>query len=203
MQGHDRSMEIHYFTTPFVDKLCTRIKLDYFPEFLTRARSPDDLVVNIPGYRQTKSYTCGFVGGLMILRYFRPEASTESFYLDCRAHDDWGISTRKAASALRKAGVGVSIKKHLHFEDIASAIEAGCPIMTSIKRQGQIQHWVVIYGVNRKTKEVFVAGDKFWFSLLKTTHKWNSFRHRLPAGVDFLVCYSKQQPGRTRQPVVT
>lgn len=184
-------MEISKFTTPFTDKLCTKWGIEYFPEFLSRARNPDDTVLALKGYRQTKSYTCGFVSGLMALQFFKPKANVKKFYQLCRLDDDWGASTRKVASALRKSGLQVSIRKSLTLEDIADCLEAGKPILTSIKRQGQIQHWVTIYGVNRKTKEVFVASDKFWFSLFKTITKWNVFRRRLPEGVDFLVCSSK------------
>lgn len=184
-------MEICFFTTPLTDKICHKIKLDYFPEFLTRTRHPDVLILNIPGYRQTKSYTCGYVSGLMVLRYFRTNSDVKTFYADCRAHDDWGISTRKVADALRKHEIGVSLKRHLTFNQIASEIEAGRPILTSIKRKGQIQHWVVIYGVNKRKKEVYIAGDKFWFSLFKTNHQWKSFRPRLPQDVDFLVCWNR------------
>jgi hypothetical protein len=83
------------------------------------------------------------------------------------------------------------IRKDLKFQDIAEYINDGHPIITSIKRQGDIQHWIVIYGVNRKTKEVFVAGDKFWFSPASTIMKWNNFRHRIASGADFLICWKK------------
>jgi hypothetical protein len=182
-------MEIAPFTTPLTDKIWDKLGIEYMPEFLTRARNKDDIVLSVPGYRQTKSYTCGFVSGMMVLHYFRPESTVKDFYPMCEAHDDWGVSTRKLSMALRKTGIKVSLQKSLTFEDIASFITEGRPIITSIKRHGQIQHWIVIYGVNRKTKELFVAGDKFWLSVFKTVLKWNVFRHRLPKGVDFLICW--------------
>lgn len=162
-------------------------------EFLTRPRSEDDVCIEIPGYRQTKSYTCGYVSGMMVLHTFDPEACGEEFYTLCRAHDEWGMSTRKLATALRKKGIRVSIRKKFTLDEIADCIEAGMPIITSIKRVNEIQHWIVIYGVNRKTRELFVAGEKFWFSPAGTVFKWNEFRHRFPAGVDFLVCSSKSR----------
>lgn len=184
-------MEIAPFTTPLTDKIWDRLGIEYLTEFLTRARNSDDVVLSIPGYRQTKSYTCGFVSGMMVLHYFHPNATVKDFYPTCLAHDDWGVSTRKLSDALRGAGIKVSIQKSLSFDQIAKTIESGRPIITSIKRHGQIQHWVVIYGVNRKKKELFVAGDKFWLSLFKTVLQWNVFRHRLPRGVDFLICWEK------------
>ncbi len=181
-------MEIAHFTTPLTDKLCSWLGFEFVPEFITRARSKEDLVLSIPGYRQTKSYTCGFVSGLMVLHYFDRTHSAKKFYESCNPHFEWGMSTRKVASALRKSKIKVSIKKSMPFHDLARLIEEGKPIITSIKRENVIQHWVVIYGVNRKTKEVFVAGDKFWFSPFKTSMDWKSFRRRIATGADYLIC---------------
>ncbi|MES2528711.1 MAG: C39 family peptidase [Bdellovibrionota bacterium] len=184
-------MEIAHFTTPLSDKLCHALGFEFVREFISRARNKDDVVLNVPGYRQTKSYTCGFVSGLMVLHHFDRKQNAKKFYELCNPHFDWGMSTRKVASALRKKNIKVSIKKLMPFDELASLIEEGKPIITSIKRRDVIQHWVVIYGVNRKTKEVFVAGDKFWFSPVKTRMDWKSFRRRVASGADFLVCSKK------------
>jgi hypothetical protein len=184
-------MEISRFTTTFTDRLCHKLGFEYVKEFISRPRNKNDLVLRVPGYRQTKSYTCGFVSSLMVLHFFDRKQSAEKFYKLCNPHFDWGMSTRKVASALRRSKIKVGIKKLMLFEDIANSIEHGHPIITSIKREDVIQHWVVIYGVNRKTKEVFVAGDKFWFSLASTRVDWKSFRRRIASGADFLVCRPK------------
>lgn len=184
-------MEIARFTTPLSDKICSALGFEYVWELISKPRNENDIVIAIPGYRQTKSYTCGFVSGLMILHAYDPKANVKKFYELCDAHEEWGMSTRKVAKALRASGIGVMIRKELKFQDIADFIDAGHPIITSIKRRDEIQHWVVIYGVNKKTKEIFVAGDKFWFSPVSTIFKWNSFRHRIASGADFLVCWKK------------
>ncbi len=160
-------------------------------EFISRARNKDDIVIEIPGYRQTKSYTCGFVSGLMVLHSFNRKVSPKKFYSLCNVHEEWGMSTRKLATALRKMKISVSIKPGLKFDEILGYLSEGKPIITSIKRRDDIQHWVVIYGANKKTKEIFVAGDKFWFSPMKTHLKWNVFRRRVATGADFLICSPK------------
>lgn len=184
-------MEIAHFTTPLTDKLCHKLGFEFVREFISRGWKKDDIVLKIPGYRQTKSYTCGFVSGLMVLHHFDRKQSAKKFYELCNPHFDWGMSTRKVASALRKSKIKVSIKKLMPFDELANLIEEGKPIITSIKRRDVIQHWVVIYGVNRKTKEVFVAGDKFWFSPATTRMEWKIFRRRIASGADFLVCSKK------------
>lgn len=184
-------MNIDRFTGPLSDKIFHKLRLEYVREFLTRSRNPDDICIEIPGYRQTKSYTCGYVSGLMVLHAFDKKACGETFYEHCDAHHEWGMSTKKVATALRKSGIGVRIRQGLHFDEIADFISEGQPIITSIRRHKEIQHWVVIYGVNRKTKEVFIAGEKFWFSPAGTVFEWKKIRRQIPNRNDFLVCWQK------------
>lgn len=182
-------MRIDQFTTPFSDQLCDKLGIEFISEFLTSARNKHDTVLDVPGYRQTKSYTCGFVSGLMVLRTFQPDASWETFHKKCQMHPEWGMSTRKVANALRKSGIQVRIRPGMKFDAIADAIESGAPVITSVKRYKDIQHWVVIYGVNRKRKELFIAGEKFWFSPASTVYPWSEIRPTIPSGADFLVCF--------------
>lgn len=184
-------MRIDQFTSPFSDQLCDQLGIEYITEVLTQPRNKDDICIDIPGYRQTKSYTCGFVSGLMVARTFYPKIPHTKFYELCRMHPEWGMSTKKLAAALRKSGVGVRIRQGLTFDEIAQFISEGQPIITSIRRNKEIQHWVVIYGVNKKLKEVFIAGEKFWFSPDETVFEWNELRHKIPAQNDFLVCWKK------------
>lgn len=180
-------MRIDQFTTDETDALCDEMGLEYIAEVLTLARNKDDVVLDVPGYRQLKSYSCGFVSGLMVLRYFNPDSSWETFYKKCDLNPEWGMSTRKVANALRRSGIRVRIRQGLSFDGIADAIESGEPIITSVKRFKDIQHWIVIYGVNRKTKEIFVAGEKFWFSMEPTVFNWKEFKKSIPYRNDFLL----------------
>lgn len=184
-------MNIDRFTNSFTDRICDLLGFEYVREFLTGPRTDADVCIAIPGYRQTKSYTCGYVSGLMVLHAFDPKASAKDFLAQCQTHEEWGMSTRKVASALRQAGVGVRIRQGVNFSEIADYIKNGHPIITSIQRRGEIHHWVVIYGVNTKTKEIFIAGEKFWFSLAPTVMSWKDFRKSLVKGTDFLVCWKK------------
>lgn len=182
------SNEISPFTTPEMDRIFDSLKKEYVQELLSRATLSDDVVVNISGYRQIKSYTCGFVSGVMILEGFGIKIDTGKFYKQCRPHQTWGISSRKLADALRKNEIKVVIRQKLSFDEIADALTKGSPIITTVKRRNDIQHWVVIYGVNKRTKEIFVAGDKFWFTPDKTRYKWLEYKKRFPTWADYLIC---------------
>jgi ABC-type bacteriocin/lantibiotic exporter with double-glycine peptidase domain len=184
-------LNIDRFTTPFTDKLCDILGLEYVPERLTFARNEHDVCISIPGYRQTKSFTCGYVSGLMVLRAYDPKACRKKFYELCLMHPEWGAGTRKISTALRQSGIGVRIRQGLTFGEISDYICDGHPIITSIQRRGEIHHWVVIYGVNKKTKEVFVAGEKFWFSPAPTVLSWKDFKKSIVQGTDYLVCWKK------------
>jgi hypothetical protein len=180
--------EISRFTTDHMDEVFTRLKKEYVQELLSRARKDGDIVLGIPGYRQIKSFTCGFVSGLMVLEGLGKKIDSAKFYKECRPHQTWGISTRKLSRALRKNGIRVKIRQKLKFEEVAEAISAGHPIITTVKRRNDIQHWIVIYGVNKNTREIFVAGDKFWFTPDSTRHKWDPYWKRFPTWADFLIC---------------
>lgn len=184
-------MRIDQFTTPESDRLCDELGIEFITEVLTEARSKDDITIDIPGYRQTKSYTCGFVSGLMVTRHFYPKTPHTKFYELCQMHPEWGMSTKKLAAALRKSDIGVSFRQGLSFNEIADYISEGKPIITSIRRSKDIQHWIVIYGVNRKTKEIFIAGEKFWFSPDETVFRWSEISRQIPVRNDFLVCWKK------------
>lgn len=139
---------------------------------------PGVVTLAVPGYRQVESYTCGFVAGLMVLHTFHPRASINAFFHRVRPTPLHGASTRKVADALRKSGIGVSIRKKLGFHEIRREIDAGFPILTCVKTEDEdVEHWVVIYGYGLKPNRLFLAGsglpffdgrERLWEDYLKT-----------------------------------
>ncbi len=113
----------------------------------------------MPSYCQTDWYSCGPVAAWSVLETFRPDADFAAFYHDCKPLSTEGTTENKLVRALRKHGVGVSVKRDLNFVKIAEAIDAGYPIITGVgcDENGDGDHWVVIYGVSRKPKRVFVS----------------------------------------------
>ena len=51
-------------------------KVRSLPDILLHPDDSDVVTLGVPGRFQTQAYTCGFVAGLMILRYFRPGAAS-------------------------------------------------------------------------------------------------------------------------------
>ena len=151
----------------------------------------DATVLDVPGYVQTQTYTCGFVAGLMVLHAFKPNSSIDLFYRRVAPHEDRGASTEKIATALRKSNIGVGKRESLTFDAIADAIEAGYPIVTTVSTgDPEVNHWVVIYGVGRKPKRIFLAANGLPF-LSHKKYPWRTFKDKwCPSGFG-LVCWGK------------
>lgn len=147
----------------------------------------DTTILKIPGYRQTKNYTCGFVAGLMVLHKFKPKASATNFYYLCNPDREQSTSTGNLVRALRKNGVRVSIKKNMTFEQISDALENNMPVIMEVKRTRGITHWVVIFGYAVGPNRLYVAGN----NLLGTEYEWSKFKKMIATNGDWLVCSKK------------
>lgn len=109
--------------------------------------------LDVPGYCQIESYTCGFMAGLIVLHTFHPKAdSTDFFYTvdPCRFN---GTEIEELVEALKIWDVGVTEHADLDFEDICAHIDDGYPVITYLAVWpgigdvvDGIDHWVVIYG---------------------------------------------------------
>lgn len=143
-----------------LDILADKTGICVIRDRLIHPGSADVITLDIPGYRQVESYTCGFVAGLMVLHTFHPEARVDRFYKAVAPTRRWGASTRKVANALRRSGVGVSVRADLSFQKIAVAIDKGYPIITVIRTSDpDVHHWVVIYGYGKNPDRVFIAAN--------------------------------------------
>ncbi|MCB1204403.1 MAG: hypothetical protein KDN18_09100 [Verrucomicrobiae bacterium] len=152
---------------------------------------PGVVTLAVPGYRQVESYTCGFVAGLMVLHTFHPDADIDAFFHRVRPTRRHGASTRKVADALRRSGVGVSIRKRLGFREIRREIDAGFPILTCLKTGDEdVEHWVVIYGYGLKPNRLFIAGNGLPFFDAREI-SWETYLKTAGSGRAGLVCWGK------------
>ncbi len=62
------------------DFIADRTGLRLLPDRLRHPRDPSVETLKVPGYYQAQQYTCGFVAGMMVLRYFDPDYPVERFY---------------------------------------------------------------------------------------------------------------------------
>jgi hypothetical protein len=177
--------------TDFLDIFSEKTGICMVRDRLSHPCSEDVVTLDIPGYRQVESFTCGFVAGLMVLHTFRPTACIDRFYRTVRPTFDQGASTNKVVNALRKSGVGVSIRNDLDFSGIRQQIDAGFPIIACIHTSDpEIDHWVVIYGYGIKPNRVFIAANGLpYFARREYTYAEYA---RLSAPKGFgLVCWGK------------
>jgi hypothetical protein len=120
----------------------------------------DVTTLDIPGYRQVDSYSCGAVVGLMLVHTWHPHVSPRHVYDICGATESDGTPTGRLVRALRQCGVGVSVREKMTFGDIVKAIEDGFPVATTVRRP-ESQHWVLVYGVGRRPDRVYLAANSF------------------------------------------
>ena len=130
------------------------------PDSLPHPRDPDVQTLKIPGYVQSQLHTCGFVAGLMITHYFRPEYPVARLFEKIRPHTTWGVSRSRLRDTLRGCGLRVSWRSDLDFRGIVDAIDHGRPIAMLVNtRTPGVMHWVVCYGYGMRPNRVFVAAN--------------------------------------------
>lgn len=174
------------------DAVMDRTGWAFVGDRLPRQQSEQDAVLeDVPGYRQTQSYTCGFVAGLMVLHTFKPRASVDAFWKRVSPEDRMEVTNNRLIQALRKSGIRVGVTRDLTFTTFCQAIERRRPIATFVKtRDADTLHWVVVYGVGRNPNRIYVAGNGLpYFS--KKVVAWREFHRELAADAIGLVCWAK------------
>lgn len=147
------------------------------------------VLLDLPDYRQAKTYTCGLVAGLVVLHYFYPKRSSEAFRKRVAPTRDDGVSSRRLVMALRNSGIQVGIRRAMGFEDIAAAIDAGKPVIVTVARSETEDHWIVVGGYARQPKRVFVWNES-WLRC-PACFGWREFKAKWePKGLGF-VCARK------------
>ena len=139
--------------------------------------------LNVPGYCQIESYTCGFMAGLIVLHTFKPNAdSTDFFYTvdPCRV---MGTTTEELKGSLGAWDIGVDEYDNLDIDEICLHIDDGYPVITTLNVYPGMDHWVVIYGYDGN--ELLLANNNH----NRLTRK--EFRRQWPEKGFGLVCWGK------------
>ena len=159
-----------------LDLVANTTKIRVLPDRLLHPKGPNVETLKVPGYYQSQGYTCGFVAGLMILHYFRPDFKAERLYERIRPHKARGVSRRRLMDCLRSHGLRVTWRTDLDFSGIADAIDHGKPIAVVVRtRNIDVDHWVVIYGYGRKPNKVYLAANGLPF-LSRKEYPYNMFK---------------------------
>lgn len=156
---------------------------------LQKASRPGEVTLDLTGYRQVNTYACGAVAAAMVVKYLRPQVSFERIHAAVDPTQQSGAGTMRVTRALRSLRVGVSRKTDLTFDDICNAIDAGRPVMVSVKTTDtRTDHWVVIYGYGRRPNLLFVAGQGLHF-IARQRVNWSEFRRQWKPPGEGLVCW--------------
>ena len=147
----------------------------------------------VPFFCQLDWYSCGAVAGWSVVKYFHPEAKFWAFYSDVSPLPLVGTSEGKLVRALRRHGIGVSIRRHLRFADLCASIESSCPVIVGVGHEyPDGDHWLVIYGVGRQPQRIFACN---WVrpGRSRETLTWAEFRALWNPTGHGLVCWGKER----------
>jgi Papain-like cysteine protease AvrRpt2 len=139
--------------------LLDRYPLPDVPQFDIQL-GENETKLQVPGFRQLNGYACGAVSAYSVVKAFHPRVSYEKVYKDCNPSEEDGTGVPQLLRALRKNGVGVSVRWNLTFKSIVKTIEAGFPIIVGECQNGEgSDHWVVLYGYGLRPNRVFTCGQ--------------------------------------------
>jgi hypothetical protein len=170
-----------------------RFRPHHAPRFRTEQPHEDRRVTTlpVPGFRQTRDYTCGFATALMVLRYFdAPMPAMELFQRLGTGPD----GTRQSAllRELRAAGLRVNARYDVDFARICREIERNKLIIGYL---ADVEHWLVIYGYGLAPARVFVADPE---PEQACQHPWASYGPRL-GGFGIICSQGGGETGGVRQ----
>lgn len=112
--------------------------------------------LDVPAYRQTRNYCCGFACALMVVHYFEaPVPARELFDRLGTARD--GTRQNAIVRELRAAGLRVNVRYDVDFERIQREIDQDKLLIGYL---ADAEHWVVIYGYGVNPKRIYVADPR-------------------------------------------
>ena len=158
------------------------------PVPLQQAKKPREVTLDLPGYRQIDSFSCGGVAAAMAVKFLRPRMRFERIYDAVSPTRKTGVGTDRVMRALRSLAIRVSRRKNLAFDDICDAIDADSPVLVCLKTaDAETDHWVTVYGYGRRPDLLFVAGRGIHFVARNRMRRGDFRRLWSPPG-EGLIC---------------
>ena len=148
------------------------------------------MTLPLPGFRQARSYTCGFASALMVLHYFDAGVGAMELFRQLRT-DRGGTRQNALIREFRAAGLRVNARYDVDFARIGQAIDRGKLIVGYL---ADLEHWLVIYGYGLAPRRVFVADPR---PDQPCEQPWDDYRERL--GGFGIICSGPQAVGGARQ----
>ena len=177
------------------DTIPRALGIRVIPDLLHERARSDELKLPMRGFSLLDSYSCGVAAGWSVLQYFDPEANFRKFDEACAPNPEWGTSTRRLVTALRKNGLRVYRLGDLDFDAIKAFLESGFPILTTIREQHwdeNLHHWSVIYGFGTKPRRMHIVGRTGAPGFAKMEVAWRKFKTIWSEKGEGLVCVSKE-----------
>ncbi len=181
----DWVLKLAEFVGPRIPACLRRI-----PDLRDDYANEGDFKIAVPFYSQTDWYSCGPVAASMVVETFHPRVDFAALYRECRAAPLEGTPAWKLIRALRRFGIGVSVRHNLGFDSLATAVESGFPIMAGAA-YGDSGHWVVIYGVNRRRRRLFVS-NVGWIGHSREEWTWREWKSSWDPAGEGLICWGKR-----------
>lgn len=158
---------------------------------LPMSQSDDEVTLDIAGYRQTDTFSCGASAGYTIVKTFHPEVDFDDFFTALRPDPERGVSVSMLLRALKKFKVGTSIKDYMSFREIAKAIDSGYPVIVGRLTEHGQDHWSVIYGYGNNPQRVFLV-NRSGNPLLPPIMGWTEFQSSFRAvGGPAIKCWGR------------
>ncbi len=147
--------------------------------------------LNVPGYRQTRNYCCGFASALMVVHYFEAQVPAQELFDRLGTARD-GTRQNAIVRELRAAGLRVNVRYDVDFERIQHEIDRDKLLIGYL---ADAEHWVVIYGYGVNPRRVYVADPR---PDVDCEQAWDDIAPRL--GTFGMVCSSPRstRPQRVR-----
>ncbi len=156
-----------------------RFKVDHRPH------DPTVSTLDVPGYRQTRGYSCGYAVALMACRYFSSPVKGQQLF-EALGTGSQGTSQTALVKTLRKAELKVTVRYELEYRDYCAQLKKGRPVIGYLH---DAEHWVLLYGYGKSPKRIFVADPRPQFECE------NSWRKLAPKLQGFgMICSHQEIP---------
>jgi len=151
-----------------------RLKPHHTPRFkpFTRPGDPHVRTLTIPGYRQTRTYTCGFSSTMMVMHYFGGTLPGHELFQRLGTGRD-GTRQNAIVRELRNIGVRVNVRYDVDFTRLATEVDRGKLVISYLT---DLEHWVVLYGYGAEPQRVYVADPR---AKQPCEHPWQEYGPRL------------------------
>lgn len=151
-----------------------RLQPHHAPRFATVQSHSDARVTTlpVPGFRQTRDYTCGFTTALMVLRYFRVAIPAVELFRSLGTSPD-GTRQNSLVRVFRASGLRANVRRDVDFARLRREIERNKLIVGYVHDD---EHWVVVYGYGVEPERVFVADPE---PDQPCEHVWHEYGPRL------------------------